>query len=116
MALDSRQILLDSFADNQIQGITAADMRSFVNAVYDELFNKLDVRDDLGSQDPEQALSALQGVELKNMIQDLQTQIQLLNQRINVLEGISGTNSTFNTSDDLVVRVENGIVAEVYRP
>ena len=116
MAIDSRELLLESFADNQIQGITAADMRSFVNAVYNELFNKLDVRDDLGTEDPDQALSARQGVELKLMIDALQDEIRILNQRVQVLEGVSGTNSTFSTSDDLVVRVENGIVAEVYRP
>ena len=116
MATDSRQLLLDSFADNQIQSITAADMRSFVNAVYDELLNKLDVRDDLGTQDPDKALSAMQGVELKTLIDDLQQEIETLKRKVQALEGISGTNSTFSTTDDLVVRVENGIVAEVYRP
>jgi len=114
MAIDSRDLLLQSFADNQIQGITAADMRSFVNAVYNELFNKLDVRDDLGTTNPDQALSAAQGVALRVMVENLQSEVQNLRQRVQVLEGISGTNSTFSTSDDLTVRVENGIVAEVF--
>lgn len=116
MALDSREILLQQFADNQVQGITAADMRSFVNAVYNELFNKLDVRDDLGTEDPDKALSARQGVILLQKIEDLQNEIEHLNRRVQALEGISGISSTFNTTEEFIVRVENGIVADVYRP
>lgn len=114
MALDSRDILLKLFADNQTQSITASDMRTFVNAVYNELFNKMNVRDDLGTSDPDKALSSRQGVILDEKIQALENEIQELKQRVQFLEGINGTTATFNTSDNITIRVENGIVAEVY--
>ena len=62
MTQNSRNILLDiTFAPNSLTKISSADMREFVNYVYDDFMTKDNIADDLTTQDSTIALSARQG-------------------------------------------------------
>ena len=87
--MNSRDILLETFQDNNANMITASDLREFVNATYDEMVLVENVIDNLQSSSSTSVLSANQG--------------QIIDQRLNLIE----PQVTLNTSNlqDLIVDV-----------
>jgi len=65
-----KQNLLAVFADNDVQSITAADMRLLVNCVYDNFLEIIDVIDNLETYEPKLSLSANQGAILNDKIEN----------------------------------------------
>lgn len=94
--MTSEQILLDSFADNGANLITAADLRSFVTAVYSELLVGEDTVDALDSTSITAALSANQGKELDEA----------------KVDG-TGIDGTFTTTDGKTITIVNGVVTAI---
>jgi len=69
---DSRNILIDViFAEDSLTKISSADIREFVNYVYDELMNKENIADNLTNTSFSTALSAKQGTVLDTKIKKL---------------------------------------------
>jgi hypothetical protein len=64
-----RQQLLAIFADNNAQMISAADLRIFVNCVYDNFLEVTKVIDNVETYNPTDALSANQGALLNDKIE-----------------------------------------------
>jgi len=70
---NSKEYILSLFPDNVNNEITAADLRIFVNSVFDEKIDKTDIQDNLVSTDREVPLSANQGRVLDEEISSLRT-------------------------------------------
>jgi hypothetical protein len=70
-----RQTLLQIFADNNTNNISAADMRTFVNCVYDNFLELTKVIDNLDTYSSNSALSANQGAILNDKIEQNQQDI-----------------------------------------
>lgn len=69
---NSKDYILSLFPDNVNNEITAADLRIFVNSVFDEKIDKTDIQDNLTSTDREQPLSANQGRILDEKISNIE--------------------------------------------
>lgn len=115
---DSRQILLDTFADNNAQQITAADLRQFVNSVYDEKVAITDIIDNLVTITTDQALSANQGKVLNDAILVLQglimTNVADITTNSNNIASLGGgIDTTFLTGSNTLVTVTNGIITNI---
>lgn len=104
---NSQQILLDSFAEGQVGTITAADMRTFVNAMYAENALLDDIIDNLLSTENKKTLSAAQGKVLNDLITDLQIEVTANTDAI-----AAGTTGSFNTSTETIT-VVNGIITDI---
>lgn len=87
--MNSKDILLETFRDNNANLITANDLREFVNAVYNEMVLVENIVDNFNSSSSTSVLSANRG--------------QILDQRLNAIE----PQVTVNTSDiqNLIVDV-----------
>ncbi len=114
---DSKDILLTTFADNQVQGITAADMREFVTAVYTEKISVEDIIDNLASIDATAVLSAAQGTIINNLISVLQAEVDINTAQVvinsdDLVDLSGGITGTFNTATDTVT-VTNGIITNI---
>ena len=115
--MDSRDILLDTFRDNNAQLITANDMREFINAIYDEKVAVNDIVDNLASDDTNKVLSAYQGKVLnadltltKVSVADNTAAVALNTQSLAGLTG--GITTTFDTGREIVT-VTNGIITNI---
>jgi len=71
-----KQNLLAVFADNDVQAITAADLRLLVNCIYDNFLDISFIIDNLETYEPKLALSANQGAILNDLIE---TNLQSIN-------------------------------------
>lgn len=116
--MDSRDILLDTFRDNNAQLITAADMRELINALYDEKVSIEDVIDNLLSIETGMPLSANQGRVLKVLIDALQIALDghtaSIAQNTADLSALSGgITTTFLIADGRTVTVTNGIITNI---
>ena len=69
---NSKDYILSLFPDNVNNEITAADLRIFVNSVFDEKIDKTDIQDNLTSTDRGQPLSANQGRVLDEKISNIE--------------------------------------------
>jgi len=65
-----RQYLLSIFADNNTNNISAADMRIYVNCVYDNFLEIVNIIDNLDTYEGKKALSANQGAILNDKIEN----------------------------------------------
>ena len=84
---DSRNILIDVvFAKDSLTKISSADMREFVNYVYNEHMNKDNIADNLTTKSSSITLSANQGVVLESHIEDTNVILTQTNTDIKVLE------------------------------
>ena len=115
--MDSRNILLDTFRDNNAQLITAADMRELINAIYDEKVSIEDVIDNLLSIEADLPLSANQGRILKVLIDSLQISLDANIAKTNtnetaISELSGGLTTTFNTTTHTIT-LTNGIVTSI---
>jgi len=70
---NSKDYILSLFPDNVNNEITAADLRIFVNSVFDEKIDKTDIQDNLVSTNREVPLSANQGRVLDEKISSLES-------------------------------------------
>jgi len=75
----TKQNILATFADNNAQMITAADMRLLVNCVYDNFLDISNIIDNLDTYIVDKSLSANQGAILNDKIENNQQYIQDLN-------------------------------------
>ena len=84
--MDSKQILLETFQDNNAHLITAADMRQFVTSVYDEKVTTEGVVNNLASVDPVEVLAAPQGNAINQRLVILESAVSTKEQEIIVLQ------------------------------
>lgn len=129
--MDSRTVLLDTFRDNNAQLITAADMREYINAVYDEKVSTEIVIDNLMSIVSSEVLSANQGRILKVLIDSLQITVDSNTSAINTnsldiesnlvkidantlaLDSLAnGITTSFVTATD-TINVTNGVITSI---
>ena len=73
-----RSNLLYEFRDNDTQNITAASMRLFVNCVYDNFVENINIIDNLITYDAYKPLSANQGALLNDSINTINTKLNEL--------------------------------------
>lgn len=72
---NSKQYILSLFPDNSNNEISAADMRIFVNSIFDEEIDIVDIIDNLSSTDQQKPLSANQGRILDDKITTVSSSI-----------------------------------------
>jgi len=99
MATDSRDILLDLFPDNGAFEISAADLRTFVNTVYDEKVGTNKVIDNTNSNSATDVLSANQGKLLSERITNNTNEFPQIKTDIADLQtNLTNTNTSVNTN------------------
>lgn len=120
--MDSRLSLLDTFRDNNSQAITAADMRTLINSIYDEKISIEVIIDNLLSIDATKILSANQGRILKELIDSLSDtlspQVTQNADDISTISSLvsplsSGASGTFVSSDGKTITVTSGVITDI---
>ena len=130
--MNSKDILLETFRDNNANLITANDLREFVNAVYNEMVLVENIVDNFNSSSSTSVLSANRGQildqrlnsiepqvtvntsDIQNLIVDvaaIQTKLDALTSRLDLVTNLlqRGLTGEINTNQTATLVQENGI-------
>jgi hypothetical protein len=108
--MNSKEILLQLFRDNNTKYITAASIRKFVEAVYSEMLLTKNVIDSVDTYESDKVASLNQTSKLQDAIETLKTEIQEIQDNFSIKHSVYTKDET-----DLFFYNKQQINSEIYK-